>query len=170
MINFEIDTSKLYLAQVRYYETERNGVEITDLKAYAFLAKVNGAYINILNPVEELPVYNRLPYSNTTRDGIDYGNIISLVCGDEKDGPCFVIENVDVKKIFGQDTILLSDVENYVLNSDLFFVDRIDLMSSSENSSLHYIKSRKKLNDDIRSLSQLKSIFSSHENAVSYKK
>ena len=66
MRHTKISADKVRIGQMRYFDIERNGTEIPEDKAYAFLVKVNGVYINPFNPFEEIPVYDRTKYTNTT--------------------------------------------------------------------------------------------------------
>ena len=56
MIDRDVDLKRLKLAKVRYYDAKNNGAELSDIDAYAFLINVNGHYINLFDPIEELPV------------------------------------------------------------------------------------------------------------------
>ena len=123
-----LETKNLKLAQVRYFDTKHNGVEIPEMKGYAFLYRLGDHYINYLNPYEELPVYDRVPYTNTTRDGIEFGTKIVLAQGECKDGLCYVIDNIGVDNIFGMETIPSEQLEEFVLKSELFFVDRVRIL------------------------------------------
>ena len=134
MRNLEVDVARIRLAQLRKYDVKRSASEIPEenSKAYAILVEVNGTYINVLNPLEELPVYDRTPYANTTKDGVhDYGNKIVLVNGEEKDGPCYILEKEDMKYEFRKERVSIKDIENYVLSSKLFFADRIKLLDNN---------------------------------------
>ena len=132
-----METKNVKLAQVRYFDTYHNGVEIPEIKAYTFLYKQGDYYINYLNPSEELPVYDRVPYTNTTLDGFDFGTKIVLAQGECMDGPCYVIENIGVDNIFGMDTITSEQLEEFVLKSNLFFVDRLGLINNKKVISIN---------------------------------
>ena len=130
MKSLEVDVSRIKLAQLRKYDAGRKASEIPDKKAYAVMVEVNGTYVNVLNPLEELPVYGRTPYANTTRDGMhEFGNKIVLLNGEEKDGPCYILETTDMSHELHKERVTIKDIENYVLNSKLFFVDRIKLLN-----------------------------------------
>ena len=129
MRNIKVDTSRVKLAQLRYFNLERKASEIPEDKAYAVLVEVNGTYINVLNPMEELPVLDRSPYTNTTPDGLhEFGNQLFLVNGELQDGPCYILERENMKDHFRREKVSISDIENYVLNSKKFFVDRVELI------------------------------------------
>ena len=162
MRGIEIDKGRVKLAQVRYFDIERNASEIPEDKVYVVLINVNGTYINALNPFEELPVYQRTPYSNVTSDGRhEYGNKIQLVNGEEKDGVCFILELVDLGYEFRKDKVTIEDIENYVLNSKLFFKDRIKLLQGKRRlqKSLY---DKKLLVEDMNKLNKFNEYISSY--------
>ena len=126
-------TKSLRLAEVRYFDREHNGVEIPRINAYVILAQAGDRYLNVFNPGEELPVYDRVPYSNTTMDGVDYGTKIVLASGTCKNGLCYVLDKTKIEDFFfGKEEITFDQLEAFVLRSDLFFIDRMDLMKSKK--------------------------------------
>ncbi len=126
--NKKIKSDKIRLAKLKYFDVEHNGVEVTREDPYVFLVKVNDSYINLFDPLEEMPVYDRLPYSNVARTVGDYGTKIRLIQGEEKEGLCYVIENVDIGNLLGKDVIKVSDLINYMYRSEDLFVDRKELL------------------------------------------
>lgn len=160
-----INTKDLRLAQIRYFETAHNGVEIPEIKAYAFLRKIGENYINVLNPEEVYPVYDRVPYGNTTRDGIDYGTKIIRVSGEEEDGPCYVVEKLDMDHVFETQNLTKEQIEKIVLISDLFFIDRPKLLRRKGAFFLH-----KKLREDEKKKEMFLKYLNSKEEKVYQKK
>lgn len=160
----KIKTNRLFLAGVRYFDIEHNGVEILPLEAYAFLTEVNGKYVNIFSPEEELPVYKRVPYSNTTRDGEDYGSMIMLVNGEVVEGPCFVLEAE--QPYFRKEEMTMEELEQYIVSSDKFFVDRIKILQNKRK----LLFGRKKLQKDLSDLEKLNDFFGSYEKGITYRK
>lgn len=164
MRDLKIESSKLRLAQFRYYNLERQASEIPDDKAYTILAEINGTYINVLNPLETLPVYDRSSvYKNYTKDGMhEFGNKIFLVNGEEQDGPCFILELINMQNEFGKEIVTMKDIENYVLNSRMFFPDRLKLLEINRKqiSSLYR---KKLLLEDTQKLNRFNEYFSSFE-------
>lgn len=169
MRNFKVDTSRIKLAQLRYYKVGK-GAEISNNYVYTILAEFNGTYINPLNPFDELPVYDRAPYSNVTPDGkYEYGTKVFLVNGEEKDGLCYVLEKENVASSFKKSEVDIKDIENYVLNSKLFFIDRIELLEKDKR--LLKDKYYKKLYlEDIKRMNQLKDFINSHNEVKEYEK
>lgn len=127
-----ITTERLKLAQVRFYSESHRGVEIPREKAYAFLYRLeDDQYINLLDPLNELPVYERVPYANSFQNGESYGTKISLVSGDSKSGACYVMENIGFDRIFEEKTITMDQLKKYILASDKFFIDRPKIVEDS---------------------------------------
>ncbi len=161
-------TNNMRLAQIRYFEEERNAVEILPIAAYVFLIHVGDKYYNLLNPAVEVPVYERVPYSNTTSAGEDYGSMIRLVEGEVKDGVCYVIDNVSVKGMFGKDEVELNEVEKYVMNSDLFFADRYALYRD-KSSFFDRLKNSKKIAEDAKTLDEFNCLLFERDKGDAYR-
>ena len=128
MSNSLIDTKRIKLGKVTYFDTEHNGTAVPSVDAYVFLVNVNGTYVNPFNVASELPVYDRVPYTNTTRDGEDFGTKIVLANGEVKDGPCYVIEKIDISSYYGEDQMSVDMLRDVMLKSDKFFVDRLGIL------------------------------------------
>lgn len=86
MRNTKLPVKDIKRAQVRYFQSDINACEIPDIGAYAYFLKIKDTYINILNPFEDCNIYERVPYSNSTRDGEDFGTKIKLINGTSNDG------------------------------------------------------------------------------------
>lgn len=129
MKHTKISADKVRIGQVRYFDTEVNASEIPEEKAYAFLVDVNGTYINPFNPLEEVPVYDRVNYTNTLSNGETYGTKIVLVNGEVKDGMCYILEKMDGRDIFDKEMVTLNDLKDYMLKSTDFFVDRMEAVN-----------------------------------------
>lgn len=127
MRNKEISADKVRLAQVRYFDVEANASEIPEEKGYVFLVNINGTYINPFNPIEEVPVYDRTWYSNTTWAGREFGTKIVLVQGEVQEGICYILEWEKGKDIFDKDVVSLKEIEDYMFESDDFFIDRLEI-------------------------------------------
>ena len=142
MSNEIINLKNLNLAKIRYFDKKMNGAEVSSIDAYAFLYKNGDEYINIFSPEDSYPVYGRVPYSNTTRSGEDFGTKIIHLAGEEKSGPCYIIEQADCCDMFGRTFIRYDELKNSVIRSSKFFPDRVKLMSglSKRNYILNYNK------------------------------
>ena len=128
-MNKRLDTNKIRIAQVRYYDTRMNGAELSSIVAYAFLYQVGeDQYINLIDPTKDYAVFDRTPYSNVLKSGLEYGTRIVHKCGKIEDGICYVMDEARGKEIFGTDSIDKDRIESYIMNSDYFFLDRPDIM------------------------------------------
>lgn len=161
----KIKTSDIYLGELRDYSVEHRGVELNNY-GYVFLKKClyndEEKYINLLNYFDEYPVYKRYPVSNYTKDGESYGTKIVQVCGEEKDGPCFVIfSHEKIENLFNDEYISLNDLEKIALDGNYFFKDFEDVVEESNLSFFEkrkYLKKHKeeriKLNEYLNSLNE----------------
>ena len=170
MKNNVINTSNIKLAQIRYFNEKVNACEIPTIEAYALLVNVWGKYINLFNFTDELPVYTRAPYSNTTMDGEDYGTKIVLVTGEVQEGPCYVLEPLRMKSVFRKEKISFGELEQYVLQSDLFFVDRIGLLEDANQKGIQKMKNNKKILEDSKKMAKLNEYFLSQGKGITYQK
>ena len=182
MRNLEVKSSNLRLAQLRYYELERHASEILDNKAFAVILEVNTFnkdedgnyiynYINVFNPLETLPVFDRTPYTNVTPDGLcEFGNKLELKSGEEKDGPCLILETGNLGDDLRKEKVTINDIKNYVLKSKLFFVDRVELLEK-DRRLLRDNKYYKRLYlEDVQRLNKLKEYFASFDKEKEYEK
>ena len=168
-MNNYINTSRVRLAQVRYFDVSRKASELPINKAYVVLANVNGTYVNILNPFCELPVFERSSYHNVNSLGEDYGNKLYLVNGELQDGECLILENVDMKKELKKEKVTIEDIEEYVLTSNRFFVDRINLLKSGKRPS-GKCSIKKIMKDDIDNMRKLNTYLGDNYRQIQYKK
>lgn len=126
----EFNVENLHLAEIRYLSLENNGVEFGNPLGYVFLFKRDErdrVYLNLISFAnDDYAVFKRLPYSNTTKDGEDYGSKLKIVGNDYylKSGICFVLSNTTTREIFEKDVVSKEELEDYILASDKYFVDR----------------------------------------------
>ena len=168
MKNKGIDISKIRLAQIRYFDADRKGSLIPEERAYVFMVDIGGEYVNLFNPSENLPVYGRTPYSNTTRYGIEFGTKIVLLQGEIQNGPCYIIEKINPDDIFRKEEVTVEEIENYMLQSDRFFIDRIDIFE--RRKSIIDFGKRKKIREDRVKLEKFEDYMKSQEKGYVYKK
>ncbi len=166
MRHTKISADKVRIGQMRYFDIERNGTEILEDKAYAFLVKVNGVYINPFNPFEEIPVYDRTKYTNTTLDGESYGTKIELACGEVKEGPCYVLEKLDGRDIFDKEEITISDMEDYMFASQDFFFDRMEVAKNNRWKPKEMLYRYTQMGDDYIKMMNLDMYLSREEKAI----
>ena len=168
MENRGLNTKTLRLARVKYYDTKHDGAEVNDIDAYAFLEKVGDEYVNLFDPTDGLAVFERSIYPNVTRDGEEYGNKIIHVCGNITDGACYVMDRVSVPELFGKDEVSLSELKSYILNSKLFFVDRISIIKGQKRA--YRLLFYPTLLADQKQMAEFQQFIASHEGAKQYVK
>ena len=145
-----INTEDLRLARIKYYDVAHNGAELSDIEAYAFLKKTGDRYVNVFDILKDLPVLDRSIYPNVMRNGEEFGNRLIHVCGELKDGPCYVIEPFSMREVIGFDYISEEELKEFVLRSDKFFVDRIKLIE--EETGMKRIKLQPVLKSDVENM------------------
>lgn len=129
----KMKTNQLRIAEVRYFDTYHNGILVPSQETYTFLYKMGNQFINVFTPEIEYPVYERVPYSNVTKDGWEFGTKILLVSGECQDGLCYVMERTPIEDVLRVDEITKEELEDVVLKSNLFFINRIDLLKRQKN-------------------------------------
>ena len=166
MENKIIDSKNICLAQLRYFNFERKSTVIPDEKAYVVLLNVDGNYSNIITG-EVLPVYGRVPYTNTTLDGEDYGTMLYSVTGEIKDGMCYLLEE---KENFGmfveKDRYSMKEIESKIINSSLLFVDRIDLLNKRKLSVINRLRANKIILKDTKKMENFNNSYCASEEKV----
>jgi len=163
-----INTKKLRLGQVRYFDTKTNSSEIPELSVYAFLYEVNGTYVNVLDFTRDYPVFDRYIYTNYASTGEAYGNKIQLVNGELKDGLCYILERGDASRLLGKDEVTLNDLLLYVINSDKFFIDRISLLENVRGIDGFIVK--RKLKEDYSKLDEFYEYVDRNADSMQYVK
>lgn len=148
----------LRLAAIKYYSEEANGIELTDPIGYVILEELReDFYANPFDVLDFTPVYERLPYANTTKDGMDYGSKLRHVINEEKSGPCYVLTRMKFTDYFDSDLITRKDLEEYILNSSYYFRDRKEI--AMKNLKKHPVKMFKVLYEDAKSEEKFSKFF-----------
>lgn len=160
-----VNVEDIYLAEVRRFDLEMNASEIPSVHGYTFLKKDEDHYGSLFHPAFDYPVYERVPYSNTTRDGEDYGSKIKLVQGDAINGPCYIIQS-SLSKIVDRNTISMDEVRRYMLQSNMFFVDRILLLQERDLSFVERVSYCKTLMHDLELQSEFSDYYGMSEKKV----
>ena len=124
--NFRKDSLKL--AELKYYDHKHNGIEVSEPLSYIVLVQVGDRYFNALDPIEELPTFERV-HGTTNSYGDDYyGTKVRLVTDGCSTGPCWLIStDYDIQKKFEGEEVTKRELEDYVLNSRDYFKDRYDI-------------------------------------------
>lgn len=125
----EFNVENLHLAEIRYLSLEDGGVELGDPIGYVFLVKRaerDRVYLNPISFDDDYAVFKRMPYSNTTKDGEDYGSKMKIVGNDYylESGICFVLSDITAREIFEKDVVSMEELEDKILASNKYFVDR----------------------------------------------
>ncbi|MBR5370086.1 MAG: hypothetical protein IK137_02145 [Bacilli bacterium] len=167
MKNSIIQVDRIKKAQLRYFDG--NGTEIPEIEAYTIFIKKDDTYINLFDFVTDCNVYERLPYSNNTRDGEDYGTKIRLVCGKEEKGICYVLESGKMKELKNIESISLIDLYKIILESKDFYFDRKDIINAYPHLLSHREKKKILEKDDIM-MNKLFEYFNEKELEKTYKK
>ena len=129
-----METSKLYfekknvwLAEMKYYSKEDNGIEVSDPLTYAFIVDLGeGQFANPFDISEDFPVFQKLPYSNCTSTGVEYGSKVFLANTIDRTGPCYVLsKNVGDMGLMG-DIVSSEQLIDYMFKNseELYFKDR----------------------------------------------
>lgn len=129
-----INTKDLKIAEVRYFDTKHNGVVVPSFDTYAFLLKVGENYVNIIKPEKDYPVYERVPYGNTTKEGWEFGTKIQLVSGECRDGLCYIVGNTSMENVFGTKTISRKELIAAIVKSKQFFIDVAEIREKERHS------------------------------------
>ena len=167
MKNYMIPVERIKKAQIRYFDGD--GTLVPDIKAYTIFIKNDDTYINLFNFVTECNVYERLPYSNNTRDGEDYGTKIRLVSGKEEKGICYILEYRKMEELEGLDSISMMDLYKIIVKSEDLYFDRRDIISAYPH--LAKFRERKRIIEkDNEMIDKLFDFFEELEMGTPYKK
>lgn len=169
MIDKEINIDKLKLAKLKYFDKKRMGVEVSEINAYAFLVNIDGKYVNVFDEsLSDIPVFDRTFYSNTTSSGIDFGTKLIYLSGKLETGPCYIVEQNDMKQKFGSSVVSLSDIERYILDSNDYFIDRESILSNPNMSRKEKRKYKLKRFFDQKEKEKLDEFFSERDCGFQY--
>ena len=168
MINKMIKADQLKLAKVKYYDAEANGIEVNGLDAYAFLMKAGKDYVNVFDLTSNLPIFERVPYSNTTKDGVNYGTKVIQISGEaDKSGLCYVLETSTAKDLFEVEELDEEALKRYIVSSKKFFIDRKSIIQDNP-SLIARMKALPILLSDEKKHDKLRKFVDSHETGKRY--
>lgn len=129
----KINSERIRLVELRYFDKDHNGVELGSPLSYAMLYEVeeenvpvfNGTrYVNMFGLNDfDLVLRRSKFYSCCDSAGNDYGTKMELVAGEAKTGPCWVLTDVDFSEVFGPE-VSYEALQTYILKSDKYFMDR----------------------------------------------
>ena len=141
-----MNSKNIHIAQIRRFGYNHRGnlsAEIpSDIEAYAFLLEKDGEYINILDPMEDYPVYERRMRSNFTLDWEEYGSGIVLISGEEQLGPIYLLEKYEGFKILRKKQVSYEELRNYVINNRSVYFPALEniINEMSAGERLKYLK------------------------------
>ena len=106
------------------------------------IIKKDGEYINILDPMEDYPVYERRPGSNFTLDWEEYGSFIARISGEEQVGPIYLLEKYEGFKILRKKQVSYEELRNYVINNRSVYFPALEniINEMSAGERLKYLK------------------------------
>ncbi|MBQ9018936.1 MAG: hypothetical protein IJ097_01320 [Bacilli bacterium] len=167
MVDF-LPVKRIKRAEIRYFEKDRNACEIPDIKAYSYFLKLDGEYLNIFHPFEECNVYERVPYTNSTKSGESFGTKMVLASGNIEDGVCYVLEKTD-EQISDEDFISIEELQNKIVDMNDFIVDRISILENKD-FKINFVKRLVKIKQDQKKLKDLQDYIVSKEKEKILKK
>lgn len=154
----KIRTENLRTVGIRYFSKKENGVEVSRNLGFAFLFKIDeNHFVNLFNPISDYPVFIRVPYSNVTNYGEEYGSKMSLVSGEANTGPCYVTISETATELFNKEVVTVGEVEDYILSSPYYFVDRSDIAMTRLRKKT--IQMHKIMEADEKSYAEMKDFF-----------
>lgn len=162
-----IETSKIRLAELKYFDEEHNGVEFGKPQSFGILFFVKDNYVNLFEPGECYPVFKRSRfYGSSDSDGNQFGTKLEIVSGDVVSGPCWVLRDNDFRSVFGRSVVDYETIENYILNSDYFFKDRMEIALKRLKKFKRPIKMMKTIESDMDKTVQMDEFFSERGHKV----
>ena len=167
-----IKTKDLKLAEVRYFDKENNGLELTPPLSYVVLLNRGDTYISLLNPGEFYPVYKRVKHKSNVYSEDEYiGTKVELMCGEVCNGEAWLLNDVDFNKHFGCEEVDMDTVYDYVITSSLFFKDRLELAKNYANRhGLPFFTIRNIVKKDQKSIDDMNAFFAEREKQKVMKK
>ena len=133
------------IAELKFFDKEHFGIEVSEVQSYGLIAKVEGVinsvYLHLLNPFEEYPIFERIPYCNCNSDGVEYGaKVISVGKEELETGPCWVIGKENLFEVLGKEDVEKEDIEDFILKSPFYYKDRMSLVKNRMKKSLPFSK------------------------------
>lgn len=127
--NLYFDAKKVWLAEMKYYSKEKNGIEYGEPLTYAFIVDLdNGEFANPFDVSEDYPIFKRVPYANYTHDGEGYGTKVQLISNVDKTGACYILNKSVDEMGIERDIVSSEQLIDYMFKNseELYFKDRKD--------------------------------------------
>ena len=125
----KFEKSKLYLAELKYFDMQHNGIELSEPASYVVLCQyAEGKFFNVLDPFETLPTFEKLPGTTNFYNNEEYfGSKIRVLTDEYSTGPCWLLCDKKIGDYFENEEVTISEIEDYVLDSPLYFKDRLPI-------------------------------------------
>ncbi len=125
--NKKIKSAGLKLAELRYYDEDHRGLEVSQNLAYGILYTDNENYMNIFAS-DEYPVFKRVIGTTNVivSTGEEYGTCVVELTEAKESGPVWLIVDDKFGDKFPKE-ITIKNLEDYVLSSKFYFKDRTDI-------------------------------------------
>ena len=159
----KISIDKVRRADLRYYDDEHHGIELTDSQSKAILVDLGFGYLNLFNLGEGYPVFDRSKFTNISSAGEDYGTKMIPLSENFDTGPCWVLEAVNMRNELKKAFVSIEDIENYILESSDFYKDRTEIARRRIRHLEHPVKMVRIINADKNAMRSMNEFFSARE-------
>lgn len=170
MERFNVEDLKI--AELRCFAN--NNIKLTKPFGYGVLLRIDeDSYVNILNIGERYPIFEKKQILDFTAEdeiriknvGEYNGNAIQLVANEDqlKDGACWLIKGGSFVGL--EEQVTLEQIEDYVLNSELFFKDRMDIAKDRLKKLKRPVKMLGIIEKDRSGLAIINSYFEKYEDS-----
>ena len=121
-----------YLADLKKFDVEANGFEFDSSISKGFFVRVGDKFINPFDPFDERSVYARSNCYGEYSESDQFGTKLVLANGSGYDEYAWILST---EVIFAD----LQEIENFILYSNKFFKDRINIASKRlvDSNDLH---------------------------------
>ena len=123
----KFNKKNLHLAELKYFDMQHNGIEVTNDASFAIVYGREGYFCNALDQIQELPTFERV-HGTTNSYGDEYfGTKVRQLTDECSEGPCWLLSDRSIQDRFPGDIVTLRELEDFVLDSPLFFRERMDI-------------------------------------------
>lgn len=128
MENKKYNVKNVYVAELKYYDKEHDGVEFGEELSLVVLSSFKKGnqtiFYNVLNEGEVLPTFGRsTKYGEYDSFGNQYGTKMHHLGGKLESGPCWVLRH-DLSGFDYKEEISKKEIEDAILESEHYFKDR----------------------------------------------
>ena len=149
----KFNRKNLYVAELKYYDEEANGVEFGQELSLVLLSNFKKGketiYYNVLNEGEVLPTFGRsTEYGQYDSEGNQYGTKMRHLGGKLQTGLCWVLRHSLENYDYLPEELDRNAIEELVLESDYYFKDRKFIAERMRKERNHPFKMIKILRKD----------------------